>query len=224
MPAKISTMCYIHEFTKRLTQEFTVKEITAVARLDDDDPTKIVYLRVKAFIPVDENIPCQIKDFNKGQVIFLKGKFVACASWYSVNATSVKLIDNMGFDDMPAIGLNVMIMGLTTKTIRNVDNQSIIEFYVEENLGDRKLREFWVEVHHNLNLRYLANKTNAINQSMRSTTALIMGTLTYEMPVLDETSREKTSPGKHILTLDDISLISTNRNPAVDAQQLSNAS
>ena len=42
----------------------------------------------------------------------------------------------MGFDDMPAIGLNVMIMGLTTKTIRNVDNQSIIEFYVEENLGD----------------------------------------------------------------------------------------
>ncbi|EXX79049.1 hypothetical protein RirG_009330 [Rhizophagus irregularis DAOM 197198w] len=139
-------------------------------------------------------------------------------------ATAVKLIDNMGFDDMPAIGLNVMIMGLTTKTIRNVDNQSIIEFYVEENLGDRKLREFWVEVHHNLNLRYLANKTNAINQSMRSTTALIMGTLTYEMPVLDETSREKTSPGKHILTLDDISLISTNRNPAVDAQQLSNAS
>ncbi|CAB4426924.1 unnamed protein product [Rhizophagus irregularis] len=51
MPAKISTMCYIHEFTKRLTQEFTVKEIMAVARLDDDDPTKIVYLRVKAFIP-----------------------------------------------------------------------------------------------------------------------------------------------------------------------------
>ncbi|CAB4435262.1 unnamed protein product [Rhizophagus irregularis] len=51
--------------------------------LDDDDPTKIVYLRVKAFIPIDENIPCQIEDFNKGQVIFLKGKFVACASWYS---------------------------------------------------------------------------------------------------------------------------------------------
>ncbi|CAB4405071.1 unnamed protein product [Rhizophagus irregularis] len=83
MPAKISTMYYIHEFTKRLTQEFTVKEIMAVARLDDDDPTKIIYLRVKAFIPIDENIPCQIEDFNKGQVIFLKGKFVACASWYS---------------------------------------------------------------------------------------------------------------------------------------------
>ena len=72
----------------------------------------------------------------------------------------------MGFNDMPAIGLNVMIMRLTTKTVRNIDNQSIIDFYVEENLGDRELREFWVEVHHNANLRYLSNKTNAINQSM----------------------------------------------------------
>ncbi|GBC11302.2 hypothetical protein GLOIN_2v1768118 [Rhizophagus irregularis DAOM 181602=DAOM 197198] len=112
-------------------------------------------------------------DFNKGQVIFLKGKFVACASWYSINAMSVKLI-----------GLNVMIMGLTTKTVRNIDNQSIIDFYIEENLGDWKPREFWVEVRHNVNLRYLTNKTNSINQSMRSTTALIMGTLTYQMPVL----------------------------------------
>ncbi|GBC52449.2 hypothetical protein GLOIN_2v1762756 [Rhizophagus irregularis DAOM 181602=DAOM 197198] len=75
-------------------------------------------------------------DFNKGQVIFLKGKFVACASWYSVNAMSVKLIDNMEFDDIPAIGLNVMIMGITTKTVRNIDNQSIIDFYIEENLGN----------------------------------------------------------------------------------------
>ncbi|RGB38418.1 hypothetical protein C1646_812643 [Rhizophagus diaphanus] len=153
MPAKISTMCYIHEFTKHLTQEFTVKEITAVARLDDDDLKKIVYLRV--------------------------------------NATSIKLIDNMGFNDMPVIGLNVMIMGLTTKSIRNIDNQLVIEFYVEENLGDWEPREFWVEVHYNLNLRYLANKTNSINQSMRSTTALIMGTLTYEIPVLDEISGEE---------------------------------
>ncbi|POG81871.1 hypothetical protein GLOIN_2v1762756 [Rhizophagus irregularis DAOM 181602=DAOM 197198] len=98
MPAKISTMCYIHEFTERLTLEFTVNEIMAVARLNDDDPTKILYLRV--------------------------------------NAMSVKLIDNMEFDDIPAIGLNVMIMGITTKTVRNIDNQSIIDFYIEENLGN----------------------------------------------------------------------------------------
>ncbi|GBC01272.1 hypothetical protein RclHR1_04120002 [Rhizophagus clarus] len=222
MPAKISTIYYLHDFTERLTQEFTVKEITAVARLDDNDPTKIVYLRGKAFIPVDQNILCQIEDFSNGQVVFLKGKFVTCASWYSVNATSIKTIDNMGFDDMPAIGLNVMILGLTTKTVRNVDSQSIIDFYVKENLGDRELGEFWVEVRHNANLRYLANKTNAINQSMRSSTALLVGTLTYQGPVLDETTGDETSPGKHILTLDDISLISTNRNPAANPQQSSN--
>ncbi|CAB4438056.1 unnamed protein product [Rhizophagus irregularis] len=102
-----------------LTQEFTVKKIMAVASLNNDNLTKIVYLRVKTFIP-----------------------FVACASWYtSVNATSVKLIDNMGFDNMPIISLNGMILGLTTKTVRNIDNN----FYVEEkNLGDQELREFWV--------------------------------------------------------------------------------
>ncbi|RGB26345.1 hypothetical protein C1646_770537 [Rhizophagus diaphanus] len=107
MPAKISTMCYIHKFTERLTQEFTIKEITAVARLNDDDLTKIV-----------------LPDY------FLERK-VRCLRQL-VNATSVKLIDNMEFDDMPAIGLNVMLMGITTKTVRNIDNQSIIDFYVEK--------------------------------------------------------------------------------------------
>ncbi|CAB5360062.1 unnamed protein product [Rhizophagus irregularis] len=60
---------------------------------------------------------------------FLKGKFVACASWYtSVNATSVKLIDNMGFDNMPIISLNgtERILGfLMTPQHQNDD----MEFY-----------------------------------------------------------------------------------------------
>ncbi|CAB4442250.1 unnamed protein product [Rhizophagus irregularis] len=55
------------------------------------------------------------------------------------------LIDNMGFDNMPMISLNVMIIRLTTKTLGNVDNQSIIDFYIKENIGDQELREFWVE-------------------------------------------------------------------------------
>ncbi|CAB5193519.1 unnamed protein product [Rhizophagus irregularis] len=68
-------------------------------------------------------------------------KFITYASWYtSVNTMSVKLIDNMGFDNMPMISLNGIILGLITKTVRNVDNN----FYVEENLGDQELREFWV--------------------------------------------------------------------------------
>ncbi|GBB94781.1 hypothetical protein RclHR1_02410027 [Rhizophagus clarus] len=84
MPAKTSTICYLHDFTERLTQEFTVKEITAVARLDDNNLTKIVYLRVKAFIPVEQNILCQIKDFSNGQV----------------NATSIKTIDPSSSNNM----------------------------------------------------------------------------------------------------------------------------
>ncbi|PKY58370.1 hypothetical protein RhiirA4_480227 [Rhizophagus irregularis] len=65
MPAKLSTVCYVHECTERLTQEYTVKEVTAVVRLDDADPTKVVYLKVKIFIPSDQNISTQIEDFEK---------------------------------------------------------------------------------------------------------------------------------------------------------------
>jgi len=84
MPAKLSTIAYVHEVTQRLTQDFTVKEITAVSRLSEDDPTKISYLKIKAFIPLDREIETQIEDFNADDVIFLRGKFMACAGWYSV--------------------------------------------------------------------------------------------------------------------------------------------
>lgn len=80
MPAKISTLAYVHESTERLTQDFTVKEIMAVSRLSNDDPTKVVYLKVKAFIPSNRNI----EEFETGDVIFLRGKFIACAGWYLV--------------------------------------------------------------------------------------------------------------------------------------------
>src|SRR5437016_29636 len=85
MPAKISTICYIHECNERLAQDYTIKEATAVCRLDSDDPTKVVYLKVKAFIPVDQDVETHIDQFNEGEVVFLRGKFVACPNWYSVN-------------------------------------------------------------------------------------------------------------------------------------------
>jgi hypothetical protein len=84
MPAKLITICYVHDLTERLTQDFTIKEITGIARLDEDDPKKIAFLRIKAFIPSNRNTESQIKQFNTGDVIFLKGKFVASQSWYSV--------------------------------------------------------------------------------------------------------------------------------------------
>ena len=84
MPAKLSTIAYVHEVTQRQTQDFTVKEITAVSRLSEDDLTKVSYLKIKAFIPLDREIETQIEDFNAEDVIFLRGKFMACAGWYSV--------------------------------------------------------------------------------------------------------------------------------------------
>lgn len=129
-------------------------------------------------------------------------------------------MQNLDFDIMPSVGLNVMMVGLTTNTVRNVDGKSLLDFYVEENLGDREPRDFWIEATHDPNLRYLANKTNSINQTMRSTTAILMGVINYIPPVIDQTTQEETVPGKHLVKLEDISLISTNRNSNNSRQTL----
>ena len=84
MPAKVSAICYVHDCTERLTQDFTIKEITAVYRLDATDATKIIYLKLKAFIPSDRNIETQVDDFERGDVVYIRGKFVACAGYYLV--------------------------------------------------------------------------------------------------------------------------------------------
>ncbi|CAB4383429.1 unnamed protein product [Rhizophagus irregularis] len=103
MPAKLNTICYVHNIAERLTQDFTVKEITGITRTKDDDPTKDVI----------DGIP-------------------HCQFW--------------------------------------------ILMISEESLGNRKLTEFWVEARHDPNNKYyLANKTNSINQNMRSTTAILVG-------------------------------------------------
>jgi len=59
-----------------------------------------------------------------------------------VNATSIKLLENFDFNNMPSIGLSVMIVGITTKTTKNIDGKSHLEFCVEENLGEREPQEF----------------------------------------------------------------------------------
>lgn len=84
MPAKLSTICYVVECAERLTRNFTVKDVTAVTRLSEQDPTKVSYLRVKAFVPLDEEVEHNIDEFGKDDVIYLKGKFVGCDDWYSV--------------------------------------------------------------------------------------------------------------------------------------------
>ena len=55
---------------------------------------------------------------------------------------------------------------------------------------------------------------------MRSTTAVIMGLLTYEPPVIDQTTQDEIMPAKHVINLEDISLVSTNRNNGNNHQSL----
>ncbi|CAB5382384.1 unnamed protein product [Rhizophagus irregularis] len=159
MPAKLSTICYIHDSTQRSTKEYSIKEITGISRLSDEDPTKIIYLKIKAFVPLDKEIDTQIEEFENGQI----------------NATSIKPMPSLDFDMMPAVGINIMVTGLTTQTVKNVGDESVLDFHVEENLGNREPKDFC--------------------------------------------TTEESIPGKHILKLDDISLISSNR-PNTSAQSI----
>ncbi|EXX76850.1 hypothetical protein RirG_029270 [Rhizophagus irregularis DAOM 197198w] len=104
MPAKLSTICYIHDSTQRSMKEYSIKEITVISRLSDEDPTKIIYLKIKVFVPLDKEIETHIEEFENGQV----------------NATSIKPMANLDFNVMPAAGINIMVTGLTTQTAKNV--------------------------------------------------------------------------------------------------------
>ena len=119
---------------------------------------------------------------------------------------------------MPSIGLSVIIVGITTKTTKNIDGKSHLEFCVEENLGEREPREFWVDVVHDPNSKYLSNKTNSINQNMRSTIAVLVSLINYKPPAKDDQiTQEENLAEKHVLRLDDISLTST-RNSVNNSQ------
>ena len=84
MPAKLSTVCYVHNLTQRSVKDYTIKEITGIVRLSDEDPSKIIYLKIKAFIPLNKEIETHIEEFENSQVIYLRGKFIGCDGWYTV--------------------------------------------------------------------------------------------------------------------------------------------
>ncbi|KAF0484235.1 hypothetical protein F8M41_023048 [Gigaspora margarita] len=177
MLAKLFTICYVQACIERLTQEFTVKDITAIR--------KHRYY---------------IKPFETGDVISVKGKFVGRDNYYTVSATSIKALD-FDFDDMPALGINTFIISITNQTIKNVESSVSLEFYVEEKVREKEPSNFWVETRHNVNNKYLSNKTGAINQNACSTTAILVSTIMYDV-----------STGKHIVVLEDITMITSNHN------------
>ncbi|RIA88531.1 hypothetical protein C1645_739334 [Glomus cerebriforme] len=67
------------------------------------------------------------------------------------------------------------LVELTTKAV--TDNRSTLNFYIEENLDSREPKEFWVEAEHDINNRYLTNKTNSIDQNVCTTIAILVGVI-----------------------------------------------
>jgi hypothetical protein len=107
---------------------------------------------------------------------------------------------------MPVIGLDVVLTGHTTQQVTKKDENNILNFLIQEYLGDREQQEFSLEVTHPSNNKYLSNKTDNINVSMRSTKAVLTGTINWISADSSESS------GKHVLDLEDISIFTTFNN------------
>ncbi|RIB16959.1 hypothetical protein C2G38_2188615 [Gigaspora rosea] len=171
MPAKLSTICYIHSCTECIVREFIIKEATGIVRLQDDDPTKIIYLNVKAFLSVNEPTNNLIEPFETGDVEYLKGKFIRNNNYYS--------------------------------TVKEIEGNLILEFHVDERIGNKEASNFTVEAKHSSNNKYLSNKTTSINQNARVTTVVLVGTIYYQF-------ENNVFSGKHIVILEDLSIIISN--------------
>ncbi|CAG8590651.1 10093_t:CDS:1, partial [Diversispora eburnea] len=68
MLTKISAICYIYNSTECQITKYTVKDITGIVRLirlSDDDSKKIMYLKIKTFVPIDTNIRTKIENCEK---------------------------------------------------------------------------------------------------------------------------------------------------------------
>ncbi|RIB11371.1 hypothetical protein C2G38_2103757, partial [Gigaspora rosea] len=176
MPAKVSTLCYVHNCSDRIAQEFIAKEMTAIIKTDNNDSTNVAFLKTKIFIPINETATHHIGQFEIGDVVFLKGKFITYENYYIVSATSTK-VTTLDFDSMPATGINVVVTGFTTQMAKNIEGNMTLEFYIEERIGEREPSDFWLEVRYNANHIYLSNKTNAINQTGHCTNALLVGVI-----------------------------------------------
>ena len=141
-------------------------------------------------------------------------KFTNLSLLTKVTATSIISL-GIHYDNMPLIGLNVILIGFTTKTVKNVNGTCTLDFYIEEKIGEKEPNDYWIEVKHNPNNKYLSRKTASINQKLRSTTAILVGQIAYEPP-----SNDETTPEKHVLYLEDISMISTQPQKQTNPQSI----
>ncbi|CAG8835302.1 26826_t:CDS:2, partial [Gigaspora margarita] len=158
---KLSTICCVHDCTVRITREFTLKQLTVIAIVENNDPTIIIFLKSKVFVPIDETVQHYIEPFEIDNDIYLSGK----------NLLNMNLL----------LGLNVMISDQTTQTIKIVDEYSTFYLYVEKRFGDREPSDFWIEVKYLTTNSYISSKTCSINQNLCSTTAILVGTFYHHL-------------------------------------------
>ena len=106
-------------------------------------------------------------------------------------------------------GIEVIVSSNINQVIRKENEQYVLDFNIEEYLEDKELKSFLLEVCHNSFSTYLTNKTDSINQTLRSTTALLIGFIYYKPLIKNQEIIRESSNEKHILILEDISLLSS---------------
>ncbi|CAG8840744.1 32900_t:CDS:2, partial [Gigaspora margarita] len=119
----------------RIAREYIIKKVTRIVRLQDDEPTKVIYLNVKAFLAINELTNDLIELFEIGDVVYLKRKFIGNNNYYLVSATLIKML-NFDFNTMPALGINSVIVEVTTQTVKEIEDNLILEFHVEERIDN----------------------------------------------------------------------------------------
>jgi hypothetical protein len=65
---------------------------------------------------------------------------------------------HLGNAEWSIIILDCFIFGI----VRILNGTSILEFFVEERLGEREPKDYWLEVRYDLDNSYLANKAKMI--------------------------------------------------------------
>ena len=73
MPAKLSLICLIHSVNERDSNNYIVREATAVVRQEDNTSMD---LKIVSFISKDTSAPRWVPLFQSGNVLRFTGKFM----------------------------------------------------------------------------------------------------------------------------------------------------
>ncbi|CAG8816416.1 3196_t:CDS:2, partial [Gigaspora rosea] len=90
--------------------------------------------------------------------------------------------------------INSVIVGLTTQTVKEIEGNLILEFHVDERIGNKEASNFTVEAKHSSNNKYLSNKTTSINQNARVTTVVLAIPWLFQTTIPGYSQRTNSQP------------------------------